>query len=167
VNEVLRALHLAHRHSEGRFDLLPGEPVLMLANDYEKGIWNGDQGIPLWVSSEGDRPRLAAVFRRGGSFVPFPVELLRGRIERCYAMTVHKSQGSEFDHVALVLPEEDVPLLTREILYTAVTRSRKSVVVLGRRDLLEVGITRSAERFSGAGERIARCLECDPRSNFA
>jgi exodeoxyribonuclease V alpha subunit len=121
VSSVLRALHRARRR--GRDDVLhaPGEPVLMTTNDYEKGIWNGDQGLALWVRAEEARPHLAAVFRRGTGFVPFPVELL----------------------------------LTREALYTAVTRGRKSVVVFGKRELLLAGIARTSERFSGAGERIA------------
>ena len=126
----------------------------MLANDYQKGLWNGDQGIALWVSEDGAKPRLSAVFRRGVGFAAFPVELLRGQLEHCFAMTVHKGQGSEFDGVAVILPEQDVPLLRREILYTAVTRSRRSVVIVGRRERLVTGAARVTERFSGAGERL-------------
>jgi exodeoxyribonuclease V alpha subunit len=158
VNETFRALHRARRKGKERFEQSPGEPVLMLVNDYEKRIWNGDQGVALWVRAEDARPRLAAVFRSGASFVPFPVELLRGQLDHCFAMTVHKSQGAEFDHVALVLPDRDMPhLLTREILYTAITRARKSVVIVGGRDILAAGAARTIERFSGAGERIASC----------
>ena len=94
------------------------------------------------------------MFRRGAGFAAFPVELLRGQLEPCFAMTVHKGQGSEFDRVAVILPEQDVALLTREIVYTAVTRSRRSVVILGRRELLETGVARATERFSGVGERL-------------
>jgi exodeoxyribonuclease V alpha subunit len=149
INEAIHAL--ASRTSV--FEHAPGEPVLMLANDHEKEIWNGDQGIVLRVEEAG-RARLMAVFRRGAGFVPFHLHLLRGRLARCYAMTVHKAQGSEFDRVALVLPEKDVPLLTREIIYTAVTRARRSVVILGDRGLLETGAARGVERFSGVGERL-------------
>ena len=70
-------------------------------------------------------------------------------------MSVHKSQGSEFDHVALVLPEPDHPLLTRELLYTAMTRARKSVTILGSRDALARGISRSVERSTGILEQLA------------
>jgi exodeoxyribonuclease V alpha subunit len=149
LNAALRAFHLARRKGQAKHELTAGEPVLMLANDYDKGIWNGDQGIALWVSVDGGKPRLSAVFRRGAGFVAFPVELLHGQLEPCFAMTVHKAQGSEFERVAVVLPEEDVPLLTRELLYTAVTRSRRSVVIVGRREVLEVGVARKLERFSG------------------
>ncbi|HEY3451365.1 MAG TPA: ATP-binding domain-containing protein, partial [Myxococcales bacterium] len=71
-------------------------------------------------------------------------------------MTVHKAQGSEFDAVLLVLPEEDIPLLTREILYTAITRARKSVVILGQGEVLEAGVNHPLVRYSGVGERIAK-----------
>jgi len=69
-------------------------------------------------------------------------------------MTVHKAQGSEFDHVAVVLPEADVPILTRELLYTAVTRARRSVVVVGERDLLVRAVERTMLRESGVAERL-------------
>ncbi|MBI3725916.1 exodeoxyribonuclease V subunit alpha [bacterium] len=156
VNAALRAFHFAHRKSSTKHEFTAGEPVLMLSNDYDKGIWNGDQGIALWVSEDGAKPRLSALFRRGGAgFVGFPVELLRGQLEHCFAMTVHKCQGSEFERVVVVLPELDGPLLTREILYTAVTRTRRSVLVLGAREMLEAGAQRTLLRFSGVGERLA------------
>jgi exodeoxyribonuclease V alpha subunit len=155
VNAALRAFQLAHLDVSAKHDFAAGEPVLMLANDYEKELWNGDQGLVLWVSEDGERARLCAVFRRADGFVKFPVELLRGQLEHCFAMTVHKGQGSEFDRVGVILPEHDVPLLTREILYTAVTRARRSAVIVGYRERLETGVGRRVERFSGAGERLA------------
>jgi exodeoxyribonuclease V alpha subunit len=69
-------------------------------------------------------------------------------------MTVHKSQGSEFDAVAFVLPHADMPLLTREALYTALTRARKSVVVVGEASLFRAGIERRLVRESGIVERL-------------
>ena len=70
-------------------------------------------------------------------------------------MTVHKSQGSEFHHVALVLPDQQIPILTKEILYTALTRSRKSVTIIGKKDMFMKGIASSVRRFSGVAERMA------------
>ena len=67
-------------------------------------------------------------------------------------MTVHKSQGSEFDHVAVVLPDRDLPINTPEILYTAITRSRTSVVIVGQRDIFESGVKRAITRDSGIAE---------------
>jgi exodeoxyribonuclease V alpha subunit len=69
-------------------------------------------------------------------------------------MTVHKAQGSEFDEVAVVLPEADLPILTRENLYTALTRARRSVFVYGSQDLLTVAIQRKVRRFSGVAEKL-------------
>jgi exodeoxyribonuclease V alpha subunit len=135
-------------------DLCPGAPVMMLHNDYERELFNGDQGIVLRVSDE-DGTRLAAVFRRSaGRHAVFRLESLRSQLQLSFAMTVHKAQGSEFDHVALVLPGANMALLTREVLYTAVTRSKTSVVIVGQRVLLEVGVRQPIERFSGLAERL-------------
>jgi exodeoxyribonuclease V alpha subunit len=71
-------------------------------------------------------------------------------------MTVHQAQGSEFDHVALVLPEADMPLLTRELLYTAMTRARRSVLLVAETDLLARAVSRTLERHCGVAERLAK-----------
>lgn len=134
--------------------IFPGEPVMVERNDYERGLFNGDQGLVLRVSSSG-RAQFMAVFPRAERYVAFPLDLLRSQLSLSFAMTVHKSQGSEFDGVGLVLPEEDIPLLTREILYTAVTRARRSVVVAGRRDLLDVGIARIVRRDTGLEQALS------------
>ena len=85
-------------------------------------------------------------------------QLLREDLDLCYAMTVHKAQGSEFDSVALVLPTKDVPILTREVLYTAVSRARRSVVIIGSEEILRLGISRKIERYSGLSEQIRRII---------
>ena len=72
-----------------------------------------------------------------------------------YATTVHKAQGSELDQAALILPEIDLPLLSRELIYTAVTRARRSMVVVGARALLTQAIARPLPRSSGLAERLA------------
>jgi exodeoxyribonuclease V alpha subunit len=74
--------------------------------------------------------------------------------ETVYAMTVHKSQGSEFDHIALLLPEKDNPLLTRELIYTALTRARLTVSVWGSASVLTAAITRKIERKSGLRDAL-------------
>ena len=80
--------------------------------------------------------------------------MLRERLALCYAMTVHKAQGSEFTRVALVLPERDMPLLSREVLYTGVSRSRHSVVIVGDQKLAAIGIERKIDRFSGLSDAL-------------
>ncbi|MGO9062187.1 MAG: exodeoxyribonuclease V subunit alpha [Candidatus Binataceae bacterium] len=139
-------------------EFLPGEPVIVVRNDYERMLFNGDQGVILRIRRSGARAAAMAVFKRGRKFEAFHVAALRESLELCYATTIHKAQGSEFDSVAIVMPERDLPILTREALYTGVTRSRKSVVIAGQEDLLRTGIARGIERFSGLGEELVNAL---------
>jgi len=132
---------------------VPGEPVMAIANDYDRGLWNGDQGVVLDVT-RGGRPFRAAVFPRGSGFVVYPVDALGGRIRHSFAITVHKSQGSEYDRVAVVFPDDRMRLLTREILYTAMTRARTGVVLVGRRDIIEHTAAEALDRFSGIESRL-------------
>ncbi|HEX9491763.1 MAG TPA: ATP-binding domain-containing protein, partial [Thermoanaerobaculia bacterium] len=81
-----------------------------------------------------------------------------------YAMTVHKAQGSEFDSTAIVLPEKPIAILTRELLYTAVSRSKSSVVVLGAESILKATIENPVERFSGLADQIKAAI--DPQLTF-
>jgi len=136
--------------------ILPGTPIMITRNDYDRGLYNGDQGIVLSVvSGNGGRPAPAAVFPRGGALVPFPLPALQGSLAVAYASTVHKAQGSELDQAALILPDTDLPLLSRELVYTAVTRVRRAITVVGRRALLEQAVARPLERSSGLADRIA------------
>ena len=129
---------------------LPGEPVMMLVNDYERGIFNGDQGVTLRVRESADKPEVTmAVFDCGGVLRAFHLELLERSIDHAYALTVHKAQGSEFERVALILPRDDNALMTREIIYTAVTRARESVCVIGPRRRLVEALDRRLERHVG------------------
>ncbi len=151
-----------HRRALDRLDwhpgddqFLAGEPVMMQVNDYQRMIFNGDQGVILKVADRGwGRAAPMAVFRRADGFAAFHLESLRSSLALSYAMTVHKVQGSEFDRVALFLPDRDLPINTREILYTAVTRARKSAVILGDRDIFEIGIKKTIERDSGIFEKL-------------
>jgi exodeoxyribonuclease V alpha subunit len=95
-----------------------------------------------------------AVFPRPDGFAAFHLESLRPVLLHSYAMTVHKAQGSEFDKVVIILPDRDLPINTREILYTGLTRSRGSVVIIGGREILEAGIARTIARDSGVGEKL-------------
>lgn len=130
-------------------DLLPGEPVVMRENDYARGLFNGDSGVVVRVQEGAHAPELRAVFAQPGGWMAFPVAALRPRLERAFATTVHQSQGSEHDHVAVVLPAGDIPLLSRELLYTALTRARRSVTLLGPADVLGACIERQVRRYSG------------------
>src|SRR5262249_40644486 len=138
---------------------LPGEPLLMQHNDYDRGLFNGDQGLVLRVQEGHGPTRPVAVFPRpsrestGGDAL-LQLDSLRAPAQRRYPMTTHTSQGSEFDYVGVILPDEDLAITTRELLYTAVTRSRRSVVLVGNRQVLEQGVVRQIRRFSGIAERL-------------
>jgi exodeoxyribonuclease V alpha subunit len=134
--------------------LHPGEPVMMLHNDYERGLWNGDQGLIVRVREPRRAPRAAAVFKARGRWNAWHLESLGESLALAFALTVHKAQGSEYDDVALVLPETPLPLLTRELLYTAVTRSRRSLVICGSPEVLAAGATRPSQRSTGIAERL-------------
>jgi exodeoxyribonuclease V alpha subunit len=137
-------------------DLLPGEPVVMRENDYARGLFNGDSGVIVRVQESGHAPELRAVFAQPDGWLAFPLPALRARLERAYATTVHQSQGSEHDHVAVVLPAADIPLLSRELVYTALTRARRSVVLYGPPDVLRAAVERQVRRFSGIAAGLVR-----------
>lgn len=126
----------------------PGRPLLVTQNSQELGLANGDTGVV--VSADG-QPR--AWFRRGAGLRSVPVSLLEG-VQTVHAMTVHKAQGSQFERVSLVLPPAESPLLTRELLYTAVTRATHSVTLIGTEEALREAIRRPARRASGLGGRL-------------
>jgi exodeoxyribonuclease V alpha subunit len=126
-----------------------GRPVMITSNDYRLELFNGDIGVTV-ESEDG----LRVVFDRGGVRQYQPSRL--GEHSTVHAMTIHKSQGSQFDEVVVVLPDEASRLLTRELLYTAVTRARSRVWLLAEEDVVRQAVTRSVERASGLGERLWR-----------
>jgi exodeoxyribonuclease V alpha subunit len=157
LNEILarRADAASGQPSGG---LAPGTPVLMIRNDYDRGLFNGDLGVVVRAARASEGARLVAVFPRGAGLAAFPFEGLRDDLRVAYATTVHKAQGAELDDVALVLPERDLPLLSRELLYTALTRARRSAVVVGRADLLALAVGRPLVRASGLAARLDALL---------
>lgn len=155
INRRLHRRVIAAASVEYSPDFYPGEPVMMRRNDYERGLFNGDQGMVVRVSENGSLQRFRLVFPRGDDFAVFSLDALRMHVELAFAMTVHKSQGSEFDEVALLLPAEEIPLATREMLYTGVTRARRAVVLVGAPALVAAAAARPGERFSGLAEKLA------------
>ncbi len=130
-----------------------GRPVLIVRNDYELGLFNGDMGIAM--PDPGRAGGEPGVFFPAAAGSPRRFEPFRlSSHETVFAMTVHKSQGSEFDDVLLVLPDRDCPVLTRELIYTAVTRARRTVTLWGRRRILAAALARTVERASGLRDRL-------------
>jgi len=126
-----------------------GRPVLVTENDYTLGLFNGDIGI---VVREGDT--LRACFTAGNGSVRRISPLRMPAHETAWAMTVHKSQGSEFDRVLFVLPERDSPVLTRELIYTGITRARSSLEIWTRDEILAGAVSRRTLRGSGLGSLL-------------
>lgn len=130
-----------------------GRPVIITRNDYRLGLYNGDIGITLTDPKDNDNtlyvffPGLHGETKR---FIPQQLP----EHETVYAMTVHKSQGSEFEKILLILPDTDVAVLTRELIYTAVTRAREQVVICGGKPILQAAISRRIDRTSGLGEAL-------------
>jgi len=130
-----------------------GRPVIITRNDYHLGLYNGDIGITL--PDPEDNAGALYVFFPGlhGETRRFSPQQLPEH-ETVYAMTVHKSQGSEFAKILLILPDTDVAVLTRELIYTAVTRAREQVVIYGSRSILDTAISRRFDRTSGLREAL-------------
>lgn len=126
-----------------------GRPLLVTANDYGLGLFNGDTGV---VVRRGDR--LRAVIAGVGEHQELATSRL-GAVETLHAMTIHKSQGSQVDEVTLLLPPEDSPLLTRELFYTAVTRAKERVHVVGTAASVAAAVHRRAQRATGLQRRLA------------
>ncbi len=133
---------------------LAGEPVTVLSNDSSRGLFNGDQGVILPVQRGDRHPHLEAVFPRGEGLVSFPLASIQDGLAHAYAMTVHKAQGSEFKALALVLPPAEHPSLTREVLYTALTRAKEEVLLIGSPESVNAASERRVARRSGLGERL-------------
>jgi len=150
---VARLLH-AERLIEPRGEWYAGRPVLVTHNDYELGLMNGDIGIALALpGGRADAPVLRVAFPAGdgaGGIKWVSPSRLQS-VETVFALTVHKSQGSEFAHAALVLPDTFSPILTRELVYTGITRARAflTLVVPDGRSVLDDAVRAKVQRASG------------------
>ncbi|ORB85511.1 exodeoxyribonuclease V subunit alpha [Mycobacterium kansasii] len=125
-----------------------GRPLLVTANDYGLRVYNGDTGVAV-----ADPDGLRAVLAGANG----PLDLATGRlsdVETMYAMTIHKSQGSQVDEVTVLLPEQDSRLLTRELFYTAVTRAKQKVRVVGSEASVRAAVERRAVRATGLRMRL-------------
>ena len=130
-----------------------GRPVMVTRNDYHQGLFNGDIGIVIGPPN-GRFDQMHVVFAApNGGFRQLAPHQLPAH-QTVYAMTIHKSQGSEFERVMVILPDHDTPLLTRELIYTAVTRARRSLVIHADPELLRVAVSRRIQRSSGLRDAL-------------
>ncbi len=131
-------------------DWYAGRPVMVVRNDHGVGLYNGDMGLCL----PDETGRLKVWFEQPDGTLR---ALLPSRLpphETVYAMTIHKSQGSEFAHTVLVLPDSPSPLLTRELVYTGITRAKARLDLYGDRALLAQAVRKKTERYSGLAQRL-------------
>jgi exodeoxyribonuclease V alpha subunit len=148
VEHLLRAQKLIR--GEGRW--YRGRPVLITQNDYHLHLYNGDIGIALPDPRGGGELRVFFQAPDGALRALHPVRLPEH--ETVYALTVHKSQGSEFDRLLLILPDQDSPVLTRELVYTAITRAKEGVEVWGHENVFRAAIGRRTTRVSGLRDAL-------------
>lgn len=121
-----------------------GRPIMVTQNDYRQGLFNGDTGLVM----NNERGELAACFLDKDTVRWVSLNRLPSH-ETAYAMTVHKSQGSEFDKVCIILPEQSAPLLTRELLYTAMTRAKVQVTLVATVSILTQAVISQHQREMG------------------
>ena len=159
VEELNRRVAALLRHAAGlseyEAELFAGTPLLITQNAHGLGLFNGDVVVLLPDPAEPDGPLWAWFPGDGAATTPRRIALAQlPPHEPAFAMTVHKSQGSEFDRVLLVLPDRDSPVLTRELIYTGLTRARHRVDLWADAGVLERGVARRMERVSGLRDRL-------------
>ncbi|WP_413518985.1 exodeoxyribonuclease V subunit alpha [Psychrobacter glacincola] len=147
INNHLTQWHLAElKLPLGQNTWFHGRPVMVLQNNYELGLFNGDIGFCLQTTDE--RSRLEVFFENKTQGIA--VNLLNEEvIATAYAMTIHKSQGSEFEHVAITFDNSHARLLSKELIYTAVTRAKKQVSIYSTKHAFEKAVQTPTERHTG------------------
>jgi exodeoxyribonuclease V alpha subunit len=153
VESMLRAGGRIPTTVEAGESFYHGKPVMISRNDYQLNLFNGDIGIALSAGRHG-RGALQVAFQNTNGDIHYVVPEHLPPHETVYAMTVHKSQGTEFGSVLLILPEGDLPLLTRELIYTAITRAKRSVEIWALEETLRHAIGRRILRTSGLRPRL-------------
>ncbi|HEY5715320.1 MAG TPA: exodeoxyribonuclease V subunit alpha [Psychromonas sp.] len=149
----LLKLHQAYREPQSSYtQWYVGRPVMITQNNYHLGLFNGDIGLCLMDESG----QLRVYFQMpDATIADFQPSRLPSH-ETVFAMTVHKSQGSEFTHTVLALPENSVPVVTRELIYTAITRAKKQLTLFADLPLMASAIRHKTKRFSRLVERLHR-----------
>jgi len=154
IEEHLRVADLIPADSAEHYR---GKPILVTQNDYQLQLYNGDIGVlfPDVTDTSDSSPLWAWFLGPDGMPRKFsPARLPQHDV--AYAMTVHKAQGSEFDEVLFILPDRDSPVLSRELIYTGITRARKKVEIWFKDELLKQAIGRKAVRYSGLTDALLR-----------
>jgi exodeoxyribonuclease V alpha subunit len=152
VNALVEHLFREQKLIRGEGRWYRGRPVLITQNDYNLHLYNGDIGITLPDPKAGGDLRVFFQTPDGALRAFHPVRLPEH--ETVYALTVHKSQGSEFDRLLLILPDRDSLVLTRELIYTGITRAREEVEVWGQENVFREAVARRTTRMSGLRDAL-------------
>lgn len=153
AEEVLKKEKLIRPDMSDEYPWYRGRPVIITSNDYSLGLFNGDIGITL-PGSESDSNKLYVYFPGTSDEVRKYSPYRLPEHETVFAMTIHKSQGSEFDHVCIILPDRDYPVLTRELVYTGITRGMKNVLIWGNESVIQTSVSRKIMRTSGLRDAL-------------
>ena len=148
VEQLLRKEKLIALHQKW----YSGRPLMITHNDYSLRLFNGDVGIVL-PDSENSHELRAFFPTSDGNIRKFTLLRLPEH-ETVYALTIHKSQGSEFDEILVILPDIPSPVLTRELIYTAITRAKKRVEIWGKEEIFQTAISTRIERTSGLRDAL-------------
>jgi exodeoxyribonuclease V alpha subunit len=140
-------------------DYFAGQPIMVTENDYQQGLFNGDVGLML-PTPVGKGELRACFFGQEGAIRDLSPAML-GPHETVFAMSIHKAQGSEFDQVAVVLPPMPSGVVSRELLYTAVTRARQQVTLYASEETLRYAIENPVQRSSGLAELLWAATDDD------
>lgn len=152
INELTESLLKQPPQARGTADLYPGKPIIIRQNHYPMQLFNGDTGL-LWEDPD-DEGQLKAWFKDAdGTLISHRIARLPA-YDSAYAITVHQAQGSEFKRVVLLLPEDESRILSRELIYTGVTRARDSLSLCYDEQTLAFAITQESERYSGLHELL-------------
>ena len=152
VNRQIEAALAAAGMIADHAHLYVGQPIIITRNDYQLGLFNGDVGLIVRDPKRSDARIAFFIAPDGTSRTLSPARLPPH--ETVFAMSVHKSQGSEFDEVAVLLPQQVSPVVSRELLYTAVTRARRRVTIHAAHEVVAHAITHRIERASGLREML-------------
>lgn len=154
INDGVEKILKTNGYDLGQSPWYLGRPIMITANDYNLGLFNGDIGICLPGLTPGGDETVKVWFENpDGSFKKFPPY----RIPRCetvFGMTIHKSQGSEFSEVLIVLPEDESPLLNRQLVYTGVTRAKEFAHIVASKKILVYALQFDYPRYSGLSDML-------------
>ncbi|MFW5816595.1 MAG: ATP-binding domain-containing protein, partial [Wenzhouxiangella sp.] len=149
IGEWLAQTPLGRAAAIGAGEWFHGRPVMMTRNDYATGLMNGDIGMCLAIPQAG-RLHMRVVFPSADNALQYLSPARVRDVQTAWAITVHKSQGSEFDHAVLVLPGQFSPVLTRELVYTGLTRARERLTLVAPNPSVLVQAVRQRTRRSSA-----------------